>query len=223
LSFTISPALKNARTEFDKARTEHSRITAALVVAKNSLREAEANFQGAQASLAAGEAGAALGDAPTATPTRKNFLMARDQIDFIQARITGLEGNLKIAEDSIAVAGKALAVAFEAWKKQLEDELAAEYDAALQQFMSVVDRGLALSASLNSGRITMALRRVVAPGNIHGSVRPILRSGMRRTQYLSVPEFASLASELAQIRRQLVGDITDPMAHDVRNEVEVVG
>jgi hypothetical protein len=208
----LPSAVVDTRAEFDRARGECAKISGALRQAQIDLASAEGNLASAEANLASSETGAALGKSESAATIggRKAFIASRDALDFARAKVRGLESTLVIAEEATKTARQNVLTAWQAWVGELNSQLMAEYDAARDSFLVVVDRALMYSEALHLGRVAAAMRRTIFAGDVQGSKPLITRSGPFRSVWRKSPDIMAEFQPLAALRYKVLGDLAEP-------------
>lgn len=97
----ISWTLRDALEKATQAATESARIDAAITATRDQLASAEAELERARATLAASESETALTGGQVDRPARKALIGARDETDFIAARLTGLDARRRDASTAL--------------------------------------------------------------------------------------------------------------------------
>ena len=213
-SIQLPAEVAAARQKLKDACAERSKIASALQRAHADLQEAEGNYAGAEASLAASETDRALGKPSSADGARKSFVASRDSLEFVRARIRGLESTLVITTDSVETARRQLSESWAKFVGTFEAGLNDDYDAALAQFLAVVDRGMALANALGMGRQILALRKVVLPGSSDGS-KKLISAPILRDQWKRDPILVEMNQALVELKREVLDDLAEVPANSV--------
>ncbi len=111
----LSPELRDAVAAAERAAGEAARIDAALAATRTRLTAAEAELDEARATLAASESGSALDGGRADRQARKTLIAARDEAEFIAARLAGLEARHKTASATLIDSRRAVAIAWRNW------------------------------------------------------------------------------------------------------------
>lgn len=167
----LSPELRDAISAAERAAGEAARIEAALAATRTQLTAAEAELDEARATLAASESGSVLDGGPADRQARKVLIAARDEAEFIAARLAGLEARHQTASVTLIDARRAVAIAWRNWQRaQAAEYIDRVYIPALDQFVT------------HPRRHRRRHRARPQPPQRHRPPHHTLRSGRPRTQ-----------------------------------------
>lgn len=203
--FEVPAALTKAKKHLDSAVTEGQTIQAALDKARRELVSAQDALTLSGATLSSVEADAALtGDDREARGARKAFLASRDQIAILEARVTGLQGRLKLAEDKSELARNALRIAFGEFVREVGQQADEQYSHALDAFIAASDRRAAVAVGCGDGRTILNLRNIAVYDPEKRLTARFARDGWKNQ------ETEAIADRLREIREQLAVDGVAP-------------
>jgi len=201
----LPSSIRRAKSALESFIRDRDRVRQALAAAQRDLAEASNTFEVARAALADSESEATLTSSAANSATRKAFMNAREAITIVQARVDGLSGKLKIAGDKIPPAIAALRAEYLGWTQELNRQIEAEYNDALDKFMGVCDLRESVALATGDGRVVVKLRKIVLPDDRIAS-RYSERSN--RTGWKN-PESLALHEQIIQIRQEIAGDCGD--------------
>jgi hypothetical protein len=202
----IPEALQLAADELRKRSSElralqgvHATANADLQSAKEKLSTSTIELQSAEASLATGQVANTGG-------ARKTFFASRDGVDVCSARVAGLSPKIADAREAEVEARKKLEAAWREFSAGIIADYKAEYHAAVLQFFSVLDRGLAIGAALagfpESDRLTYRIARQQILG-LNSNDREYFRESHRIWE--KHPEAVEFHAALVAERKRLFG------------------
>lgn len=160
----LTSELKEALGRVDKVLGDRNKIEGAIRKAEAQTPAAEAALASAMDALATAETEAALADQPANTDSlRKAISRARESVDALTLRASGLRRKLLSQEEEILAAEQQLLEARKEWRKQRLSDYEAEYMAAAKVFAAVVRNGVALAGALDRSHIAATLKECKAP------------------------------------------------------------
>jgi hypothetical protein len=210
----LSVSMKTAIEQAERAIAEQEQIEQALMAAREGLQAAEKERREAQGRLAVAESGAAVGGGDVDRAARKRLVAARDECEFGQARVAGLEDRLRTATAATTAAQRALAVETRNWKRDqagaiVEQVLLPEINATLDALRTVA----AVGTALGSQRLLAISRQafLCEPGDPSRNL-----ASRQRLAWQQHPESATtyerLSALMAEIR-PLLGEFADRPIH----------
>jgi len=203
----LSPELRDAVAAAERAAGESARIEAALAATRTQLAAAEAELDEARATLAASESGSALDGGPADRQARTALIAARDEADFIAARLTGLEARHKTVASALIDARRAVAIAWRNWQRtQAADYIERVYVPALDQFIAAIRGVTAAATALGHNRLNAIARHTVLcdPADPERNPANPRRSGWQADP-VSGPLYQRLRDLAATVRPHLEG------------------
>jgi hypothetical protein len=148
----------------ESALAEQRQIEAALATARAAEQEAARELHEAQAKLSVAESGAAIGASDLDKLARKRVLAARDECEFVRARVSGLADRGRTVTAMVNEAQKHLAVEFRNWKRDqaavLVDSL---YQPALNALLDAMRTLVAAGTALGVNRLLAIPRQAFLP------------------------------------------------------------
>jgi hypothetical protein len=191
----LNPELRDALATAERAAAETARIDAALAATRTQLTAAEAEREQARAMLADSES--ALDGGPADRQARKALIAARDEADFIAARLTGLKARHKTASAALIDARRAVAIAWRNWQRaQAAGYIDRVYIPALDQFIAALRGVTAMAQALGHNRLQAIARDTVLRDPRDWDRNP---SNPRRSNWLTDPVSGPLYEHLREI------------------------
>jgi hypothetical protein len=186
----------------ESAIAEQKQIEHALVVAREGLRGAEDERRDAQDRLAVAESGAAVGGGDVDRAARKRLVAARDECEFGQARVAGLEERLRTATASMTEAQRALAVEHRNWtRSQAEAYIEQVYRPALKIGLDAMRVLVAVGIALGVNRL-LAIPRQAVLADPDDPERNL--ANRKRLAWQDDPEAAAIYQRLVALRAVIV-------------------
>lgn len=146
----LSPQLRDALATAERAATEAARIDAVIAAARDQFTAAGAELECTRVALATAESESALAGGPADRQARKSLIAARDEADFLAARLTGLEARRQTASSALIDARRTVAIAWRNWQRaQAADYIDRVYIPALDQFVAAI-RGVTAAATASA-------------------------------------------------------------------------
>lgn len=198
----LPASMKAAMQQAESAIAEEKQIEQALVVAREGLRAAEKERREAQDRLAIAEAGAAVGGGDVDRAARKRLIAARDECEFGQARVAGLEDRLRTAAAATNEARRVLAVGYRAWTRgQADIYIEQVYKPAQKAILDAMRVLVAVGTALGVGRLLAIPRMAVVadPGDPERNL-----ANRKRLAWQDDPESAALYERLVALRAVIV-------------------
>jgi hypothetical protein len=184
------------------AERDLERIDAAIAVTNNELATAKAAMDTAREAFAGAEAKAALEGGGADKPARRALLVARDDHEFLTARLEGLQARRNAAVDTLARARHGAAVSYRTWQRQQAQYFAENvYLPAMEQFVAVVRMAAGAGSALESHMLTAIGRDTVLRNPADWERNP---ASARRTGWQTDPLYLRL-TELAGLVRPHLG------------------
>lgn len=203
----LNPELRDALATAEHAATDAARIDAAIAATRDQLTAAGAELERTRTTLAATEAESALAGSAADRQARKSLIAARDEADFITARLTGLDARHQTAAAALIDARRAVAIAWRNWQRaHAADYIERAYIPALDQFVAALRGVTAMAQALGHNRLNAIARHTVlcAPANPeHNPANP--RRSLWQTDPVSGPLYQSLRDWAATVRPHLKG------------------
>jgi hypothetical protein len=192
-----SPELRDALATAERAAAEAARIDAAIAATRDQLTAAGAELERTRATLAATEAESALAGSAADRQARKSLIAARDEADFLAARLTGLEARHQTAASALLDARRAVAIAWRNWQRaQAADYIDRVYIPALDQFVATIRGVTAAATALGHNRLNAIARDTVLRDPRDWDRNP---SNPRRSNWLTDPFAGPLYQHLCEI------------------------
>lgn len=194
------------------AERDLSQIDAAIVATNNELATAKAAMDAAREALARAEAKAALEGGGSDKPARRALLVARDDHEFLTARLEGLQVRRKAAVDALARAGHGAAVSYRTWQRQQAQYFVENvYMPAMEAFVAVIRMAAGVGSALESHMLTAIGRDTVLRNPADWERNP---ASARRTDWQTDPLYLRLTELAALVRPHLSHDFTERAQED---------
>ncbi len=205
----IPASMKAVIDRTENALANQQNAERALQTARGALRQSEDEFKEAQDKLAVAEAGAAVGgDVDKAA--RKRLLSARDEADFVRARVAGLEEHLRVTTAAATGAQCDLAVQVRDWKREQTATIVADvYTPAINAVLDAMRLLLAAGTALGVNRL-LAIPAQAFIWDPNDPVRNL--ANRKRLAWRDNPEAAAMYERLAALMaeiRPLLGEFAD--------------
>jgi hypothetical protein len=203
----LSPELRDALATAERAAGDTARIDATLAITRDQLTAANAELEHTHAALATVEAESALAGGAADRQTRKALIAARDEADFLAARLTGLEARRQTAASTLIDARRAVAIAWRNWQRaQAADYIERIYLPALDRFVAALRGVTAAATALGHHRLNAIARDTVLRDPRDWDRNP---SNPRRSNWqtdpVSGPLYERLRDVAAMVRPHLEG------------------
>lgn len=202
----LTPELTAAMARTQEASAECGRVRRALDKARRDLAGAERELAGVRARLAAAEASSALKDGHADADVRQEFTKVRDNVEFLRARVVGLEDALRERQQVANDARAGLDVARRAWVNSRTEGALKAYEASLEVFLTSVSRLAAAGAALGSGRLLAISKGLFlpSPSDAHKDLANPKRLNWRADQAA-----VDVYDRLVAVRSQFDGLLSD--------------
>lgn len=160
LNLSIPDELMAATEKLKAAKAELERHTAALNQARRDLMVTREKHAEARQCLEAAEASTAVGNGG-AEKERKAFVKTRDEMQFAESRVIGLEPKIAPLQLAVSDAELPIRAAYISWRRSLHEGFGLEFRDALAQLNKVVERGLAIADGIEDPRLYNRLARML--------------------------------------------------------------
>jgi chromosome segregation ATPase len=203
----LNPELRDALATAERAAADTARIEAAIAATRDQLTAAGAELERTRTALAATEAESALAGSAADRQARKSLIAARDEADFLAARLTGLEARHQTAASTLLEARRNVAIAWRNWQRaQAADYLDRIYIPALEQFVAAIRGVTAAASALGHNRLNAIARHTVLcdPSDPERNPANPRRSNWQ-TDPVSGPLYQHLSEIAATVRPYLEG------------------
>lgn len=187
-------------------------IDAAIAATNNELATARSTMDSAREALAGAEAKAALEGGGADKPARRALLVARDDHEFLTARLEGLQARRKAAVDTLVRARHGAAVSYRTWQRQQAQYFVENvYNPAMEAFVAVIRMATGAGSALESHMLTAIGRDTVVwnPGDWERNP-----ASARRTGWQTDPLYLRLTELAALVRPHLGKDFTEQPQED---------
>ena len=201
---TNAEILQHALAGYEARREE---IVAAIAATRDQLTAAGVELEHTRTTLAATEAESALAGSAADRQARKSLIAARDEADFLTARLTGLEARHQTAASALLEARRTVAIAWRNWQRtQAADYIDRIYIPALDQFVAALRGVTAAATALGHKRLNAIARHTVLcdPADPERNPANQRRSGWQ-TDPVSGPLYQHLRELAATVRPYLEG------------------
>jgi len=193
----LNPELRDALATAERAATDAARIDATIAATRDQLTAAGAELERTRTTLAATEAESALAGSAADRQARKSLIAARDEADFLAARLTGLEARHKAAASTLLDARRNVAIAWRNWQRaQAAEYIDRVYIPALEQFVAAIRGVTAMAQALGHNRLNAIARDTVLRDPRDWDRNPL---NPRRSNWLTDPVAGPLYEHLREI------------------------
>ena len=194
----FTPELRNALAAAEQAGAEAAKIDTAITTTREQLATANAELEHARATLAASESETALTGGQADRQARKALVAARDEAEFISARLAGLEARKRSATATVIETRRDVAIRWRNWQRSLTTEyIDRVYVPALDQFVAAIRGITAVAQALGSNRLQAIARDTVLRDPRDWERNPC---NPRRSNWRSDPEAGNLYEHLLKLR-----------------------
>jgi hypothetical protein len=208
----LSPEVLAGIEAASRAQKELEQIDAAIAATNNELSAAKSTMDAAREALAGAEAKAALEGGGADKPARRALVVARDDHEFLVARLEGLQARRKAAVDTLARARHGAAVSYRAWQRQQAQQFVEHvYLPAMEQFVAVIRMATGVGSALESHMLTAIGRDTVLRNPGDWERNP---ASARRTDWQSDPIYLRLTELAALMRPHLGEEVNDRTAQE---------
>lgn len=184
-----------------RAQKDVEQIDAAITTTNTELGTAKSNMDGARSTLAATEADATLHGTGADKQARRAYGAARDEVEYLNARLEGLLARRKTAVATAVDARHRVAVAYRTWQRdQAQHFLEHIYRPALEAFVGVVRMAAGVGSALDSNLLTAIGHDTVLRNPDDWERNP---ASARRTGWQADPLYVHLAELAALVRPHL--------------------
>lgn len=151
----LSPDVRAGIEAASRAKKDLEQVDAAIGTTNEELATAKSNMDAARQALAIAEADAALDRSGADKQTRRALLIARDEHEFLTARLDGLRARRKTAVDALVAGRHDLSIRYRSWEREQAQKFVTDvYIPAMQQFSAVVRMAAGAGAALDSNMLT---------------------------------------------------------------------
>jgi hypothetical protein len=195
-----------------RAEKEIEQIDAAIATTHNDIAAARFVMDGARDALAGAEAKAALEGGGSDKSTRRALVAARDDHEFLVARLEGLQARRKTAVNTLVQLRHGAAVSYRTWQRQQAQHFVENvYMPAMEAFVAVIRMATGVGSALDSHMLSAIGRDTVVRNPADWDRNP---ASARRTDWREDPVYLHL-SELAALVRPHLGEVsTDEAPED---------
>lgn len=195
-----------------QATKDLEQIDSAIAATNNGLATARSAMDGAREALAGAEARAALEGGGTDKQARRAYGAARDEHEFLTARLEGLHARRKAAVDTAVETRRRVSVVYRTWQReQAQHFLEHIYTPAMEAFVGVVRMAAGVGSALDSNMITTIGRDTVLRNPEDWARNP---ASARRTGWQTDPLYLRLTELAALVRPHLGAASTDRAQED---------
>ncbi len=147
-----------AVSRVETAASDVRLIEDATSATRGQLEANDAEMSAARQHLADVEAAAAINGGELDKAARKNVLLLRDQREFLEARLDGLQTRLRASTTTLNEAQHDLAVEFRLWQRQEVEAVLADYREALAAFLRALHVVAGAGTALGTNRLGRVVR-----------------------------------------------------------------
>jgi hypothetical protein len=197
----LSPEVLAGVNAASQAAKDVEQIDAAIAATNSELATAKSTMDSAREVLADAEARAALEGGGADKQARRTLVQARDEHEFLTARLDGLQVRRKAAVDTLARVRHGTAVSYRTWQRQQAQSFVENvYNPAMEAFVAVIRMAVGVGSALESHMVTAIGRDTVVRNPADWERNP---ASAWRTAWQTDPLYLRLTELAAFVRPHL--------------------